>query len=163
MKKIWSKIVPAFLLVVIACGLLFIALRIGKILVPAIGKGPSMEPTIQSGERYWILKTMNYQRGDIVAVELEDGTRITKRIIGMPGDKSFSIGYSSVWIDGDWLNEPYLDYRNLGWNDFGIYDATLELGPDEYYIMGDNRKQSKDSRHFGPIKKEQILGKVIIK
>lgn len=150
------------MLVLIFCCLVLMVLRITGILVLAQGEGPSMEPTIQSGERYWILKTRNYQRGDIVAIELKDGTRITKRIIGCPNDR-LMIGYSSVWISGDWLNEPYLDYRNKGWNDFGEYDEKVTLGTDEYFVMGDNRKQSQDSRHFGTIKREQILGKVVKK
>lgn len=152
----------AMITVIIGC-LVFMTLRITGILVLARGEGPSMEPTIESGERYWIIKTGTYQRGDIVSVELKDGRRITKRIIGMPGDQSFSIAYSSVWISGDWLSEPYLDYRNKGWNDFGKYDEKISLGENEYFVMGDNRKQSLDSRHFGTIKEEQILGKVVKK
>lgn len=160
MKRVLGRIYRiAMIAVIIAC-LGFTAFRITGILVLARGEGPSMEPTIQSGEHYWIIKTGDYQRGDIVSIELKDGRRITKRIIGCPNDR-LMIGYSSVWISGDWLSEGYLDYRNKGWNDFGKYDEEITLGPDEYFVMGDNRKQSLDSRHFGTIKREQILGKVV--
>lgn len=160
MRGILGRIYRIVMMAVIIGCLGFTALRITGILVLARGEGPSMEPTIQSGERYWILKARKYQQGDIVAIKLKDGTRITKRIIGCPNNK-LMIGYSAVWISGDWLSEGYLDYRNKGWNDFGKYDEEITLGPDEYFVMGDNRKQSKDSRHFGTIKEEQILGKVV--
>jgi len=160
MKRVLGRIYRIVMIAVIIGCLILISLRITGILVLARGEGPSMEPTIESGELYWIIKTGDYQRGDIVSIELKDGTRITKRIIGCPYDR-LMVGYSSVWISGDWLNEPYLDYRNKGWNDFGKYDEVVSLGEDEYFVMGDNRKQSQDSRHFGTIKKEQILGKVI--
>ena len=160
MKRVVGRIYRIVMIAVIICCLVFATLRITGILVPAVGIGPSMEPTIESGECYWIIKTGTYQRGDIVSVKLKDGTRITKRIIACPGDELL-IGYSTVWISGDWLNEPYLDYRNKGWNDFGKYDEKISLGENEYFVMGDNRKQSLDSRHFGTIKGEQITGKVV--
>ena len=158
MKRVLGRIYRIVMVAVIICCFVFATLRITRILVRAVGEGPSMEPTIQSGEHYWILKTGNYKRGDIVAIELKDGTKITKRIIACPGDELF-IGYSTVWISGDWLNESYLAYP--GWNDFGKYDEEIILGFDEYFVMGDNREQSLDSRHFGAIKGEQITGKVV--
>lgn len=160
MKRVVGRIYRIVMIAVIICCLVFATLRIAGILVPAVGVGPSMEPTIESGERYWIIKTGDYQRGDIVSVKLRDGTRITKRIIACPGDELL-IGYSNIWINHEIYPEEYISYENEGWNDFGKYDEKISLGENKYFVMGDNRKQSLDSRHFGTIKGEQITGKVV--
>ena len=160
MKKILNRIYRIITVLVIALGLTFIILWIFGIVTVVRGNGPSMEPTLKDGERYLMIKVdpENIKRGDIIGAELPDGTQVTKRVIGLPGE-SISIGYSSIWINGDWIEEPYLEHP--GWNDFGKYDKEITLGPDEYFVIGDNREQSLDSRHFGTIKEEQIIGKVV--
>lgn len=145
------------MIAVIVSGLIFIILWALGIVMVVRGHGPSMEPTLADGEVYLQVKTKpeNIQRGDIVGAVLEDGTRVTKRIIGLPGEH-ICIGYSIIWADGDWLSEPYLEYP--GWNDFGDYDIEVTLKDDEYYLMGDNRR---GETWCGVVTKEQILGRVI--
>ena len=146
------------LIVVIVSGLIFITLTAFGILTVARGHGDSMMPTLSDGELYLMTKVDpdKIQRGDIVGAVLEDGTRVTKRVIGLPFQEVY-IGYSTIWIDGDWISEPYLSHP--GWNDFGEHDIELTLKEDEFYLMGDNRAESWS----GIVKFEQITGRVIIK
>lgn len=162
MKRFLNRIYRAVVVQIIAVGLAFIVLWALGIVIVIKGNGPSMEPTLSDGELYLQVKTKpkNIKRGDVVGVVLEDGTRITKRIIACPGDELL-IGYSNIWINHEIYPEDYISYDNEGWNDFGKYDEQISLGEEDYFVMGDNRKQSQDSRHFGTIKEEQILGKVV--
>jgi signal peptidase I, bacterial type len=121
---------------------------------PVIVSGPSMEPTLHNGE---ILRTSisitppDLRRGTIIYFQKENekGTLI-KRIIGLPGETiSFKEGY--IYIDGNkWEDE------------FGIMneypETTVTLGEDEYYCLGDNRNNSRDSRAFGPVRYSEIKG-----
>ena len=95
-------------------------------------KGASMDPTFQSGHRVIVIKLFNtIERRDIVIFTSPDSQRVlVKRVIGMPGDK----------------------YELHG------QVKTLKLG--EYFVMGDNRPDSHDSRFFGPIKADAIIGEV---
>lgn len=155
MRKILNKIYKTIMaLLVVLCVLLLVLKAFGVYVICV--KGDSMTPTIQDGEMYLMTKVdlENIKRGDIIVAMLPGGTRVTKRVIGLPFQE-VSIGYSTIWIDGDWIEEPYLEHP--GWNDFGDYDASFDLGPNEFYIMGDNRAES----WCGTIKGEQIIGRVI--
>lgn len=156
MKAIWNKIYRIIWIVVIVLGLAFIILWAFGIVTVARGHGDSMMPTLSDGELYLVAKVDpdRVRRGDIVSAQLEDGTLITKRVIGLPGEH-VSIGYSSVWIDHDWIAEPYLSHP--GWNDFGEHDIELTLGADEFYLLGDNREESWN----GIVKSKQIKGVII--
>ena len=164
MKKVLNKIWLAVQIAIVVLGFGFILLWLTGFVTVVKGHGSSMEPTLSDGEMYLQVKTKpkNIKRGDGVGVVLEDGTRITKRIIACPGDELL-IGYSNIWINHEIYPEDYISYDNEGWHDFGKYDEQISLGEEDYFVMGDNRKESLDSRHFGTIKQEQILGKVIIK
>lgn len=156
MKMVLNRIYRIVMISIIVSGLIFIILWALGIVTVVRGHGPSMEPTLADGEVYLQVKTKpeNIKRGDIIGAVLEDGTRVTKRVIGLPGEH-ICIGYSSIWVDSDWISEPYLSYP--GWNDFGDYDVEMTLGPDEFYLMGDNRQNSWS----GIVTGEQIIGRVI--
>lgn len=157
MENLLNRIYRTAMISIIVSGLIFALLVAFGIVTVVKGHGPSMEPTLADGEVYLQVKTKpeNIKRGDIIGAVLEDGTKVTKRVIGLPGEH-ICIGYSIIWVDGDWLSEPYLEYP--GWNDFGEYDASLTLGPNEFYLMGDNRRGGTWS---GAIISEQIIGKVV--
>lgn len=158
MKRILNKIHRTVAVLIIVMGIAFIILWAFGIVTVVKGSGSSMEPTLSDGEKYLQVKTKpeNIQRGDIVGAVLEDGTRVTKRVIGLPSE-SVLIGYSTIWINKrDWVQEPYLEWP--GWNDFGEYDASFTLGPNEFYLMGDNRR---GGTWCGIVTAEQILGKVV--
>lgn len=131
--------------------------------------GPSMNPTFtgrdddigQTGDKLVYVSFMDkYDNGDVVVVNsaaLDEV--IIKRVIAKPG-QTIDIDFESgaVTVDGTMLNENYIaDYTYL---DLGKLSYPITLGEDEYFIMGDNRNHSVDSRAFGPININEIYGKV---
>lgn len=121
--------------------------------------GESMEPNLHN-EEYVIVDKVTYlfgmpQRGDIVVFYREDPSKdYIKRVIGLPGE-TIEISNGTVFIDGQPLDEPYLASLS------GTYNA-YRLGADEYFVMGDNRGNSQDSRTFGPIHPSDIVGRAWI-
>lgn len=123
------------------------------IVTPVRVSGNSMNPTLNDGEIMILNKLANIERYDIVVVSKSvAGEEIIKRVIGMPGD-------SIEYVDGTlYINdEAVLDTYGSG-NTGDFYKVFL--GPDEYWIMGDNRSVSKDSRVFGKVNKKDIEGVV---
>lgn len=120
----------------------------------------SMQPALQEGERV-IVDKISYllgapQRGDIVVLSIEGEPKdLIKRIIGLPGE-TIELAGGIIYIDGQPLDEPYLAPGSTG-----AHRAT-RLGADEYFVMGDNRNNSRDSRSFGPIRREAIVGRAWI-
>lgn len=121
-------------------------------------KGESMFPTFVDGELL-LTEKVSYRfsqpkRGDVIVFEAPVGHNIDfiKRIIGLPGEK-VSVHDGSIFINGNKLNEPYLNVDTPG-------DETRTLSSNEYFVMGDNRPSSSDSRVFGAITKDKIQGRV---
>ena len=136
--------------------------------------GSSMKPTIQDGERTISTNLKQLEYGDIVYVDTTEefyGHKLIKRLIGMPGD-TLTFTKSTVSRNGVLLEEPYLkdtpDYTMFydtclyGEKENGV--LTFTLGEDQYFVMGDNRNHSSDSRHIeiGPVSKKQILGTYVL-
>lgn len=100
------------------------------------------------------------ERGDVVVFRYpgDPDVDFVKRVIALPGE-TIEIANKGVWIDGRRLEEPYLHRRDqqriLQRDDFG----PLELMNDEFFVMGDNRDESNDSRYWGPVRRELIVGK----
>ncbi len=122
-------------------------------------EGMSMEPNLHNGQ-FLLVNKLAYlgssepQRGDVVVFDADQWTPdkdFIKRIVGVPGER-IEIRDDGVFINGVRLEEPYLDQTMYGHED-------LELGPGEYYVMGDNRSNSSDSRNHGPLDREAIIGK----
>lgn len=141
--KILKEIIPYAIIIV-----LVIVLRI-FIITPVRVDGDSMYPTLKNGEILLLEKyNKNYQRNDIVVVKYQD-EKIIKRIIGLPGD---TIEYRDNVL---YINEkPVNDIIPNITVDF----SKVTLGIDEYFVMGDNRNNSLDSRFIGPINKKDIQG-----
>jgi signal peptidase I len=104
------------------------------------------------------------QRGDIVIFKPPDPDvrDFIKRVIAVPGDR-LRIDHGTVYINGEVLHEPYLPEK---WTYNNTWPATGQdyvLPPDHYFVMGDNRNHSSDSRVFGPIDSGSILGKAEIR
>ncbi|MBI2050512.1 MAG: signal peptidase I [Parcubacteria group bacterium] len=132
---------------------------------PFYVNGASMEPTYYNRE-YLIVDELSYrlnapQRGDVVVFKypLDESQFFIKRIIGLPGerivvrDEAVTV-YNGANPLGTVLSEPYLSEDAVTTD---TSDATL--GPDEYFVMGDNRMASLDSRRFGPLKRDEIVGR----
>ena len=122
-------------------------------------KGAAMEPTFQDHD-YILIKMYDksYQRGDILVFRYPKDLSqyFIKRIVGLPGEKvSFAGG--KVLINGKVLDES--SYLAKGEQTEAIGTQEFTLGSDEYFVLGDNRTASLDSRRFGPISKNLIIGK----
>lgn len=125
----------------------------------------SMEPTLLVGDHLVVNKlelgmSAPIVRGDLVVFRypLEPEEDFVKRVIALPGE-TIEIANKKVWIDGRMLDEPYVrrsDQRRLpGRDDFG----PVTLGETEYFVMGDNRDASNDSRYWGPVPRKLMTGR----
>jgi signal peptidase I len=128
----------------------------------------SMEPTLMIGDRILVDKISYHlhpiHRGDIVVFATPPGEDagpnvkdLVKRIIGLPGETISSAG-GQVVINGKPLKEPWLVPGTVT---TGITTQKIPAG--EYFVMGDNRSDSQDSRFFGPIHRSLIVGRVVVK
>lgn len=127
-------------------------------------EGTSMEPNLHNGQYVLVNKTAywfgsNPSRGDVIVFQSPDQAPnqtpndLIKRVIGMPGDTVEVKRDGTVYVDGEILEEPYLS-SNIS----GLF-GTWVIPPDEYFVMGDNRGVSNDSRAIGTIPRENIIGK----
>lgn len=133
------------------------------IVTPVSVDGDSMYPTLYDND-YMILDKISYrfkkiERGDIVVLDYKKD-KLVKRIIALPGE-TVSTENGKLYINGKLYEEKYLP-KDIEQYDFKFIDITgkTKLDKDEYFVMGDNRPFSLDSRRLGPIKKKQIEGKV---
>lgn len=123
------------------------------IVTPIKVNGTSMYPTLKQNE-IMILNKIGLKSGidrfDIVVVKTEN-TRIIKRVIGLPGE---SVMYEDgkLYINGKYVEDNYSLSKTKDFDNIVLKD-------DEYFVLGDNREVSKDSRIIGPVNKNQILGK----
>ena len=126
--------------------------------------GPSMQPGLHTGERV-VVSMLAYdfgapQRGDVIVFHPPDDPSSTyvKRIIGIPGD-TISITPNAVILNGHTLSEPYIAVVNPGAPENISVLSKIKLGPNQYFVMGDNRQDSIDSRVFGYVPRANIIGK----
>jgi signal peptidase I len=152
MKKIflfWKKV--AFILLVSV-----ISLRV--FLVPITVFGDSMEPNIHSGEKGFLVRNFfgvipNIERFDIVIINTDSNIHLIKRVVALPGEH-IRYAENTLYIDGEKIEEPFDVIFSEGEHD--IFDEGITLGSDEYFVLGDNRNSSLDSRSFGSIKENHI-------
>ena len=116
---------------------------------PILVNGPSMQPTLNGGEVMILNKRATIERFDIVVVDI-GGEDIIKRVIALPGE-NIVCEDGVVYVNGKKQEE---DYSQGNTSDFPL----TELNDDEYFVMGDNREDSLDSRKLGTFKKSQIKG-----
>ena len=130
------------------------------LLTPVRAHGISMVPTYAEGQLLWVNRLAYrfgrpIRRGDILAITLKSGNAVlVKRVIGLPGER-IRIEQGQVLIDDRRLDEPYCVYR-LPWN---VVEARL--GPDEIYVIGDNRSMNERFHDFGRADRSRILGRMI--
>ena len=122
--------------------------------------GLSMEPHIRSGE-YVVINTFAYRfgaprRGEIVAFRHDGDARgvFIKRVIGLPNDR-VRIDRGQVYLDGVKLAEPYVQHPD----DRSFPEITVP--PRSVYVLGDNRGESEDSRLFGPVGDDRLIGRAV--
>lgn len=133
---------------------------------PFLVSGPSMEPNFENGD-YLLIDEVTYRfrepiRGEVVVFRYPNDERVffIKRIIGLPGERIVGRGGRiSVFANGsagesEELKESYISAGNY------TGDFEAQLGTDQFFVMGDNRSFSFDSRSWGPVKAEHIVGLV---
>lgn len=120
-----------------------------------------MEPRIDSGE-YVVINTLAYRfgtprRGDIVEFRHDGDTpeMYIKRVIGLPGDR-IAIERGSVYVNGARLNEPYVRFPD----DRSFEQLVVPEG--SVYVLGDNRANSDDSRFFGAVEDDRLIGRAVV-
>lgn len=127
--------------------------------------GASMIPTLHDSDRY-LLNRLVYDfraphRGEIVVVkDPTDGAYCVKRVVGLPGE-SLYFKDGRLFVNGEELNEPYLRPGTMTFTPERVQQELVVCGKDRYYVLGDNRNCSFDSRFYGPISRENILGAVM--
>ncbi len=135
------------------------------ILVPVQVSGTSMEETLTEKDYILMERMTPIKRFDIIVFGLPNGETYVKRVIGLPGEH---VAYQDdqLYIDGVQVDEPFLpaSKKNEGQlltTDLDAADITgTETIPDEhYFVLGDNRRLSKDSRSFGAVPADKIFGK----
>ena len=123
--------------------------------------GPSMLPGLQTDD-YVLVNKIAYlfhapERGDVIVFHypLDTSEDFIKRVIGLPGD-TVSLDNKTVQVDGVVLHEPYI---SEAYNPSG---KTIKVPMDEYFVLGDNRPLSDDSRDWGFVPKADLVGKAVI-
>lgn len=125
------------------------------IITPIRVDGPSMNNTLSNNDLLFLKKyDHSYERYDVVVFKFGDD-KLIKRIIALPGEE-IEIKNNKVYVNGKKIEEDYLDSENLDTNYADMEKKIVPAGA--YFVMGDNRKESFDSRYFGPISKNQIIG-----
>jgi signal peptidase I len=127
--------------------------------------GPSMYPTLTDSGRYW-LNRLAYvvdqpKQDDIVVLrDPQDQSPVVKRIIATPG-QSVYLKKGKVYVDGQLLREPYIPSGTPTYAYEKSEDELICIGRNEFFVMGDNRNNSMDSRTFGAVPRQNILGKIM--
>ena len=148
--KIIKEIIPYIVIVLV------VVLIRTFIITPVRVDGDSMKNTLKNGDILLLYKLGSINRLDIIVLDEEkDNEKIIKRVIGLPGE-TVAIKKGKIYINDKVIDDEY------AYGETSDYDkVTLE--DDEYFILGDNRLISKDSRYFGPIKKSEIKGKILFR
>lgn len=144
MKKFVKEYLPYVLIL-----LVIILLRI-YVVTPVTVDGNSMNDTLYPNDLMLLFKVGNIERYDIIVAN-HDNKKLIKRVIGMPNDKIKCVS-GILYINNEEDTSGYGYGENIDFPEYTLKD-------DEYFLIGDNRSDSFDSRYFGPVKKEDIVGK----
>lgn len=139
-----------------------VAVLITTLFLPILQiSGDSMSPTLEHDEIVVLLKNSDFERGDLIGFYYQ-GKILLKRVIALPGDTVVIDADGNVYINEELLEEPYVTEKSLGDCDL---DFPYEVPGDGYFVMGDQRSNSVDSRNsvIGAVTGEDIIGRVFIR
>ena len=139
-----------------------VAVLVATLFLPILQiSGDSMSPSLEHDEIVILLKSKNFDRGDIVGFYYQ-GKILLKRVIALPGDEVAIDAEGNVYVNGEILEEPYISEKSLGDCDIEFPYTVPETS---YFVLGDQRINSVDSRNsnIGAISRDDIIGKVFIR
>lgn len=139
-----------------------VAVLIATLVLPVLQiEGTSMEPTLSNGDIVLLTKTTRFNRGDLCGFTWNNKLLI-KRVIGVSGDWIEMDNDGIIYLNGEKLDEPYVQQLALGECDL---DFPFQVPQEQYFVVGDMRESSIDSRNslIGCIPKDQIVGKVFFR
>ena len=139
-----------------------VAVLIATLVLPVLQiEGTSMEPTLHNGDIVLLMKTTRFERGDLCGFTWNNKLLI-KRVIGVPGDWIEIDTDGTVYLNGEKLDEPYVEQKAFGECDL---EFPFQVPQEQYFVIGDMRESSIDSRNtlIGCIPKDQIVGKVFFR
>lgn len=150
MKQKIKELLPYVLIIIVV-----ILIRT-FIITPVRVDGTSMNKTLNNDDILLLYRLAKIKRYDIVVLdEVMDDEVIIKRVIGLPGE-TVEIKNDRIYVDNEEIKDEY------AFGETSDYEKRI-LGEDEYFLLGDNRLVSKDSRTFGPVKKSDIKGVTIVR
>lgn len=139
-----------------------VAVLIATLFLPILQiSGDSMSPTLEHDEIVVLLKTKDFDRGNLVGFYYQ-GKILLKRVIALPEDEVAIDADGNVYVNGELLEEPYVTDKGLGDCDLKFPYKVPGTG---YFVLGDQRSNSVDSRNsvIGAISQEDIIGKVFVR
>lgn len=139
-----------------------VAVLIATLFLPILQiSGDSMSPTLEHDEVVVLLKTKEFERGDLIGFYYQ-GKILLKRVIALPEEEVAIDADGNVYVNGELLEEPYVSEKGLGDCDLEFPYKVPGTG---YFVMGDRRSNSVDSRNsvVGAISREDIIGKVFVR
>ena len=139
-----------------------VAVLIATLILPVLQiEGTSMEPTLTNGDIVLLTKSIKFDRGELCGFTWNNKLLI-KRVIGLPGDWIEIASDGTVYVNGEVLDEPYVQNMALGECDL---EFPYQVPPEQYFVMGDMRESYIYSRNtlIGCVQKDQIVGKVFFR
>ena len=139
-----------------------VAVLVATLFLPILQiSGDSMSPTLEHDEIVVLLKTKDFERGDLIGFYYQ-GKILLKRVIALPEDEVVIDAEGNVYVNGEVLDEPYVSEKGLGDCDL---EFPYKVPGTSYFVLGDRRSNSVDSRNsvIGAISRDDIIGKVFLK